>query len=625
MTNAGATALDEGTLKGGGAPPSRAPSKALRSPWTALIALAVLFIAAFPVLSDDLYYQNMFILSMVFAIGAVGLNIITGYAGYVSLGQGAFVGLGAYVVGICVNDIGGSPWVWIPVAGLVAGAVAALLGVVAMRARGHSFVILTIAFLFLLQLLATNWDSLTNGTGGITLPIPTWSVDYQYWPFYYSLMGLLAASLLASWWIRRNKFGMGLIAIREDEDKAATVGVSTPTYKILAFASSAVFVGMAGGVYGYYIAFIDPLGMFNILLSVQIILSLLLGGRATLWGPVLGAFVIEWLNETSNNEFGGGNARLLIFGGLLALVVLFMPEGVIPTANRWIERWRARGTAGLAGERLTGIDLRERSAPPAAAPADSAKPLLDVKGLDKRFGGVHAVDGASFAVPDGSITGLIGPNGSGKTTVFNLIGGTMAAQAGEVWFAGQRVDGKPPWRRAHMGLGRTFQITRLFPDMTVLENVVAPLREFHLRLLGANAVSGREAARAEELLEFVGMRKYRDVRASALSYGQQKLVELAQILMLDPKLIMLDEPAGGINPTLIARIGEMIRELNARGKTFLIVEHNMPFVLGLCNPILVLARGQTIASGTADEVQRDPKVLDAYLGEDFRLEQPVGA
>ncbi len=624
MTNAGATALDEGTLKGGGAPPSRAPSKALRSPWTALIALAVLFIAAFPVLSDDLYYQNMFILSMVFAIGAVGLNIITGYAGYVSLGQGAFVGLGAYVVGICVNDIGGSPWVWIPVAGVLSSAVAALLGVVAMRARGHSFVILTIAFLFLLQLLATNWDGLTNGTGGITLPIPTWSVDYQYWPFYYSLMGLLAASLLVSWWIRRNKFGMGLIAIREDEDKAATVGVSTPTYKILAFAASALFVGMAGGVYGYYIAFIDPLGMFNILLSVQIILSLLLGGRATLWGPVLGAFIIEWLNETSNNEFGGGNARLLIFGGLLALVVLFLPEGIIPTGNRWIERWRTRGTAGLAGERLTGIDLRERPAPSAAPPV-SAKPLLEVKGLEKRFGGVHAVDGASFAVPEGSTTALIGPNGSGKTTVFNLIGGTMAADAGEVWFAGHRVDGKPPWRRAHMGLGRTFQITRLFPDMTVLENVVAPLREFHLGLLGANAVSGREAARAEELLEFVGMRKYRDVRASALSYGQQKLVELAQILMLDPKLIMLDEPAGGINPTLIARIGEMIRELGARGKTFLIVEHNMPFVLGLCDPILVLARGQTIASGTADEVQRDPKVLDAYLGEDFRLEQPVGA
>jgi ABC-type branched-subunit amino acid transport system ATPase component/ABC-type branched-subunit amino acid transport system permease subunit len=625
MTDAGATALAEGTLKGGG-PAPRARTSALRSPWTAVVALAVFAVAIYPVLSDDLYYQNMIILSMVFAIGAVGLNIITGYAGYISLGQGAFIGLGAYTMGICARDIGGSPWVWVPVAGVLAGAVAALLGVVAMRARGHSFVILTIAFLFLVQLLATNWDSLTNGTGGITTPLPTWSVDYQYWPFYYVLMVLLGVSLVLSWWIRRNKFGMGLIAIREDEDKAATVGVSTPTYKILAFVASAVFVGMAGAVYGYYIGFIDPLGMFNILLSVQIILSLLLGGRATLWGPVLGAFLIEWLNETSNNKFSGGNARLLIFGGLLVLVVLLLPRGIIPTVAGWIERWRTRGQAGLAGERLSGIDLREHEAPaPVAAPPALAKPLLEVKGLEKRFGGVRAVDGASFVVPEGSITALIGPNGSGKTTVFNLIGGTMAGDAGEVWFDGQRIDRKPPWQRAHLGIGRTFQITRLFPEMTVLENVVAPLRGFHLGLLGANAVSGREAARAGELLEFVGMRKYRDVRASALSYGQQKLLELAQVLMLDPDLIMLDEPAGGINPTLIERIGELIRELNASGTTFLIVEHNMPFVLGLCNPVLVLAGGQTIASGTPDEIQQDPHVLDAYLGEEYHAEKAVKA
>jgi ABC-type branched-subunit amino acid transport system ATPase component/ABC-type branched-subunit amino acid transport system permease subunit len=597
----------------------------VRSAWRLVPLVAAAALIAFPIVSDDLFYQNMIILSLIFAIGAVGLNIISGYGGYISLGQSVFVGVGAYTVALGVLKVGGDPFLWVPVAGLVSGLFALAMGAIALRTRGHSFVILTIAALFLLQLVAINWDGFTNGTQGVSLPIPMWDVAYQYWPFYYALIAVLALALLTSWRLRRTKFGTGLIAMREDEDKAATIGINTPVYKLLAFVASAVFTGVAGGIYAYYLAFIDPRGMFSILISVQIILCMLLGGRATLWGPVLGAFLIEPLNELANQQVGGGNSRLLIFGGLMALVVLFLPRGIIPTLRDRLEERRARGRAGLVGARLDGPLVIDERVRPQETAAKAGEPLLEVKGLKKHFGGVKAVDGCSFSVRQGSISALIGPNGSGKTTAFNLIGGTMAADAGQVWFDGRRIDRLPAYRRAHLGLGRTFQITRLFGDMTVVENVVAPLREFRVGQLNAGAMRGDEAERAEELLTFVGMERFRDMRAADLSYGQRKLVELAQVLMLDPKLVLLDEPAGGINPTLVERIGEMIRILNRQGTTFLIVEHNMPFVLGLCEPVLVLAHGTCICEGPPDRVQRDPLVLDAYLGDDFILEPPVGA
>jgi ABC-type branched-subunit amino acid transport system ATPase component/ABC-type branched-subunit amino acid transport system permease subunit len=602
--------------------------KALDPIWLgrAVALVAGVLLVLYPVLSDNLYYQNMIILSLVFAIAASGLSIITGLAGYVSLGQGAFIGLGGYTVGVlATKHPDTNVWLWMPLAGVVAGLVALILGFVALRASGPSFVIITVAFLFLVQVIAINWRSLTGGTEGVSLPIPTWSFDYANWPFYYSLVGILGLQLLLTWWIRRTKLGTGLVAIREDETKAATLGINLPVEKMIAFVASSVLVGVAGGVYGYYLTFIDPRGMFNILLSVEAMLALLVGGKATLWGPVLGAFIVEPLNEYANNNLGGGNTRLLLFGGLLVLIVLFLPQGVLPAIESLLNWVRTRGRAGLVGARIgTGGSLASLtgrlSLVDRAAAVDPRPPLLEVKDLRKAFGGLKAVDGASLVVPEGSITGLIGPNGSGKTTLFNLIDDTIHADGGEIWLAGERIDRLSPWTRAHRGLGRTFQITRLFREMTVLENVVAAQRSFSWGQLGRIAVSGSEARAAEELLEYVGMRSFRDQKARALSFGQQKLVELAQVLMLDPKLILLDEPAGGINPVLIDRMSGMIRELNSYGKTFLIVEHNMPFVLGLCDPVHVLARGRTMASGTPDQIQKDPAVVDAYLGDDFVLE-----
>ena len=618
---------------------------AVRFPMRHAGALAIgallVTILIFPAISDNRYYQTIIILSLLLAIMASGWNIISGFAGYVSLGQTVFLGIGAYTTAILslrvfgADTFGGdaaNPFYFVPISAVVAGLFAGAVGPIIMRTRGHSFVILTIAFLFVIQLIVLNWTELTYGNRGLSLPLPTWPREWGNLPFYYIFFGLLLISVAMSWWIRRTKFGMGLIAIREDEDKAASVGVNTPIYKMLAYIASAIWIGAAGGVYAYYLSFIDPRNMFDIVYSVFVVLAVLLGGRGTIWGPVIGAFILEPVNQITNNNFNdwvpGGiwdaNVRLIFFGTLLMLVVLCLPRGIIPSVGDIVKRRREAGKATEVGARFERKPMRvvERAAEEAAeAPAG---PILEVRSAEKRFGGVKAVDGVNLSVERGTITALIGPNGSGKTTLFNLIDGTMPVDRGEIWFDGERIDRLAPYRRAYRGIGRTFQITRLFRRMTVLENVVAPLRSFSWRRLGADAVSGPEAERAHELLEFVGMHKFAEREAGELSYGQGKLVELAQILMLDPKLIMLDEPAGGINPTLIAHMEEMIRELNRQGSTFLIVEHNMPLVLGLCDPVCVLARGRTICQGTPAEVQADPAVLDAYLGADFALEETAG-
>jgi ABC-type branched-subunit amino acid transport system ATPase component/ABC-type branched-subunit amino acid transport system permease subunit len=576
----------------------------------AAIALGGLALAAYPLLrSDDLYGQSVMIFAFLLVVMAGGWNIMAGFTGYVSLGQSAFLGIGAYTVALLSLHLGLNPLLLAPLGGVAAAVVAAVLGATVMRTREHAFVIITIALLFLFQTLALNLAGLTGGSDGLTLPLPTWDRDIQNLPFYYAMGGLAALSVVESWWIRRTKLGTGLVAIREDEDKAAVIGVRTPAYKVLSFVASAVLIGVAGGVYAYFLTFIDPRGMFDILVSVQIVLAALLGGRGTIWGPVLGAFAVVPLNEAANSIAAAEGLRLLAFGLALGAVVLFLPLGAIPTVRAW---WSRRQRRQVPAERRRPLTVTEPAGPEPDRPAPV---LLAADGLARRFGGVHAVDACSFTIRQGSLTGLIGPNGSGKTTTFNLVTGVLRCDGGTVRLDGRRIDRLPPWERAHLGLGRTFQITRLFPRMTVVENVVAPLRRFSWPNLAADAVSGPEARRATELLDFVGMAPFADHPAGQLSFGQQKLVELAQALMLEPRLVLLDEPAGGVNPGMVEHLAELIRELRRQGLTFIVVEHNMPLVLDLCDPILVMAGGRVIAEGSPAAIQRDPAVLDAYLGE----------
>jgi ABC-type branched-subunit amino acid transport system ATPase component/ABC-type branched-subunit amino acid transport system permease subunit len=605
---------------------SRLPGFLGRVPGPRLAAGILLLLAVLYPLADPWspYRQGVALLAFLLAIQASSWNIISGYAGYTSLGHSMFLGLGSYTTAIIALHTGVNP-LWIaPIGGVTAVIIAAVSGWVVLRTRGHAFVIITIALLLAAQILAVNLRGLTKGSDGITLELPFWSRDYQNIPFYYAFLLLLVLTVAFSAWIRRTKFGTGLVAIREDEGKAAAIGVDTTRFKVLAYAASSFFIGIAGGVYAYFLTFLNPVGSFAILGSVMIVLAALVGGRGTLFGPVVGALIVQVLNEEATVYGGGTGTRVLLMGLVLVAVVLFMPAGLLPTVQA---AWRKRHPIEVEYTDQTGALSRKSPATAktleavGTAAADdlaAGEPLLELKGVSKRFGGLVAVDGVDLTVRKGTITALIGPNGSGKTTLFNLVTGGMQADAGEIWFEGKRIDKLPPWKRGHLGLGRTFQVTRLFKEMTVLQNVVAPVPDGHWRTMFADAVSGDEADRARELLDVVGLGRFAGQRAGDLSYGQQKLVELAQVLMLEPKLILLDEPAGGVNPSLLGRLVEVIRELNSRGISFLVVEHNIPLVLELCDPVIVFSHGRPIAEGGPAEIRNDPVVLDAYLGDDWR-------
>jgi ABC-type branched-subunit amino acid transport system ATPase component/ABC-type branched-subunit amino acid transport system permease subunit len=602
--------------------------QSLKKPKIYVPIVLLALVALVPVvISDSKYQQSVLIVCFLFAIMASGWNLISGLAGYVSLGHSVYLGIGMYTGAIVGKALGVDPMWLMPLGAATAGLVALVIGLIVLRTRSHAFVIITIAVLLSFQLLAANLKQITGGSDGLIIPQPAWAVDLGPLPYFYIFFGLMILTILLAAFVMNSRLGAGLVAIRNDEGKAASIGINTTVYKVTAYTLSAIPFGAAGALYGQYLGFVNPLGAFAILTSVYLVLAALIGGRGTLWGPVLGGFIVAIANEFATTSSGGVSARVLIMGIILILTVMFLPAGLLPTISARLARRRAKGASvkfidqSSIASSSSEVDTTLIAAR-AQSRSGSGDTVLEVRDLVKTFGGVAAVDGVSLSVKRGSITGLIGPNGSGKTTLFNCMTGTFRPTSGQVLLNEHDITGEQVWTRAHDGLGRTFQITRLFKSMTVLDNLVAPLERTSASQMVAGRYSGDEVERARDVLAFMGLQEFERQSAAALSFGQQKLVELAQVLMLRPSIILLDEPASGINPTLIDKLAAVIRKLNEAGTTVLIVEHNIPLVLSLCDTVNVLAGGKILTSGTPEEIRNDPLVIEAYLGPDEMLEAP---
>jgi len=571
-------------------------------PLVVIAAVATAWIALGMVVTNS-YYQLMLTLVPIWAVMGLSWNLLSGYTGLVSFGHAAFFGLGAYAVTILLVQYDITPWLGIPI-GMVVGALAgAVIGYPTFRLRGHYFALSMLAYPMAL-LYVFEW----LGYQEVPLPMrreaPGFYMQFSDYRAYIALaVGLLVAGLVLSLAVERSRFGMSLLAIKQNEPAAEAAGIDTLAWKMRAIMLSGALAAAAGGLYAVVLLVVTPDSVFGMLTSAQALVIALFGGVGTLWGPLIGAAILTPLSETLQAELGDviPGIQGVVYGLAIILVVLLAREGIF---------WRVR-------DRL--VRPRAASPPPAApmAPPDIGQnpaprardgaPILTVRGLSKSFGGLRAVADVSFTVADGEILGIIGPNGAGKTTLFNLLNGFLQPNGGTVAFAGHPLAGLKPNRICRLGIGRTFQVVRAFPRLSVLDNVV----------VGAYAKTASDAeafAAAGAALATVGLLGRADAMAGALTNKELRLMELARALAGRPRLLLMDEPLAGLAGPETEDMLATIRTLAARGVTVVIIEHTMRAMVRLAERFVVLDHGAILAVGQPGEIIADAAVIEAYLG-----------
>ena len=591
-----------------------------------LAVLAALILLPVALASFQLYFVTII---LVYTIVAIGLNILMGYTGQISVANGAFMGLGAYTTALLMSLLGLNVLPALVGAMVLTAVLGFLVGIPALRIRGHYLALATLAFQLIVETVIMNWTSLTGGPNGKKVPDATlgpWTLKEL--PLYYFVLLVALLAFLFARNLLRSRFGRALIGIRDHEVAATVMGVDVTWHKTFAFALSSAYAGLAGGLFAITVAFLDPLA-FTVWESVKHLIMVILGGLGTLAGPVIGATLIAAAPELLR---GFREHSLLIYYALLLTLLLFMPGGLASGLERLLRSIVARRAAPAATGREpsgTGTTYGAKAALPTRAPAAPStradgKPLLQVSGVGVTFGGLSALSNVSFTVSPGEIKGLIGPNGAGKTSMFNVLTRVYQPTSGSVVFNGQELLQVKAHEIVKLGLSRTFQNVEMFGSMTVLENVLVGMHHsLQASLLSSGLALGsqqreeREAVeKATAILKFLDLEGLKDAMANQLPLGTQRRVELARALAAGPTLLLLDEPASGLTHSEADRLMADVRAIRDSGITVLLIEHDMRFVMGLCDSITVLDRGEVICIGTPDEARANPRVIEAYLGKE---------
>jgi len=553
-----------------------------RAPLIALAVLATLLLAGLPLVASG-YVLALAISMLNFTILATAWALFSGPTHYISLASAAFFGIGAYTAAMMAEAV---PWPLVLVAAACAGFVIALVvGLSTLRLSGVYFVIFTFGLTELIRQLVTWYEVNVAGTVGryLFLGMPQSTI-------YWQLLALAVATFAVGWLIGRSRLGLAARVIGSDEVVARHSGIDTTRTKIALFAISSTIMAVAGAIMAPRWTYIDPAIAFNPMISFQVVIMALLGGAGALIGPVLGAVPLVLLFEVLQANFP--NAYSILLGAAFILIVYGLPRGVIGL----VEDWRPASSRAV-------------TVVPARANRDPN--VLTIANLRKSFGGLSAVDDISFDVRPGEIVGLVGPNGSGKTTVLNLISGALKPDAGRIAYMGGAIDGSNPEIIARLGIARTFQLVRVLPAMSVAENVIPG---FAFRARHVTGAAAHEEALL--LLARVGLEQRAAIPASELTYIDQKRLELARALALEPKLLLLDEWLAGLNPSELEEGIALIQSLRYDGISIIMVEHVMDAIHALCDRCVVMNAGRVIAHGTPRLALAEPEVVRAYLGED---------